>query len=88
MSVAWHSSFHARAIKVPSAHSSNESSAGDDDCNWYRQRRRFRRTVALSTAGARQPNAGRLRELEQLRKDGLITQQEYEEKRKAILSTL
>ncbi len=30
----------------------------------------------------------RLRELEQLRKEGLITQQEYEEKRKAILSTL
>lgn len=30
----------------------------------------------------------RLRELEQLRKEGLITQQEYEEKRKAVLSTL
>lgn len=30
----------------------------------------------------------RLRELEQLRKEGLITQHEYEEKRKAILSTL
>ena len=34
------------------------------------------------------PRAGRLRELEQLRKEGLITQQEYEEKRKAVLSTL
>ena len=32
--------------------------------------------------------ANRLRELEQLRKEGLITQQEYEEKRKAVLSTL
>ena len=32
--------------------------------------------------------AHRLRELEQLRKEGLITQQEYEEKRKAVLSTL
>lgn len=32
--------------------------------------------------------AKRLRELEQLRKEGLITQQEYEEKRKALLSTL
>jgi len=32
--------------------------------------------------------ANRLRELEQLRKEGLITSQEYEDKRKAILSTL
>lgn len=30
----------------------------------------------------------RLRELEQMRKEGLITQQEYDEKRKAILSAL
>ena len=34
------------------------------------------------------PAAKRLRELQQLRKEGLITQEEYEQKRKAILSTL
>ena len=32
--------------------------------------------------------ARRLRELEQLRKDGLITEREYEDKRKAVLQTL
>jgi hypothetical protein len=46
-------------------------------------------SVGASPAGAAASGqAGRLRELEQLRKDGLITQQEYEERRKAILSTL
>jgi hypothetical protein len=42
-------------------------------------------TVPPAADGTR---TNRLRELEQLRKEGLITQQEYEEKRKAALSTL
>lgn len=47
---------------------------------------------AGASPAAAQPAAdsrsNRLRELEQLRKEGLITPQEYEEKRKAILATL
>ncbi len=46
---------------------------------------------ASPTTSPTSPDAtrvSRLRELEQLRKEGLITQQEYEEKRKAVLSTL
>ena len=42
--------------------------------------------AASSLSGS--PAATQLRELEQLRKDGLITEQEYEEKRKAVLSKL
>jgi len=51
-------------------------------------------TATTQTSPASTPSAAdstrvtRLRELEQLRKEGLITQQEYEEKRKAVLSTL
>jgi hypothetical protein len=41
-----------------------------------------------ATQPAAETRASRLRELEQLRKEGLITQQEYDEKRKALLSTL
>jgi hypothetical protein len=41
-----------------------------------------------ATQPASEARATRLRELEQLRKEGLITQQEYDEKRKAVLSTL
>jgi hypothetical protein len=41
-----------------------------------------------ATQPAAESRANRLRELEQLRKEGLITQQEYDEKRKALLSTL
>ena len=41
-----------------------------------------------SSSAADSTRVNRLRELEQLRKEGLITQQEYEEKRKAVLSTL
>lgn len=41
-----------------------------------------------SPPAADSTRVNRLRELEQLRKEGLITQQEYEEKRKAVLSTL
>ena len=41
-----------------------------------------------ATQPAAETRANRLRELEQLRKEGLITQQEYDEKRKALLSTL
>jgi hypothetical protein len=37
---------------------------------------------------AESPSVKRLRELQQLRKEGLITEQEYNEKRKAVLSTL
>lgn len=49
-------------------------------------------TAPVAASPAVQPAADsrmhRLRELEQLRKEGLITPQEYEDKRKAILSTL
>jgi len=41
-----------------------------------------------SSPAADSTRVSRLRELEQLRKEGLITQQEFEEKRKGILSTL
>jgi hypothetical protein len=41
-----------------------------------------------SSPAAENTRVNRLRELEQLRKEGLITPQEYEEKRKAVLSTL
>lgn len=45
-------------------------------------------TAAAAAQPAADSHMRRLRELEQLRKEGLITPQEYEDKRKAILSTL
>lgn len=46
------------------------------------------RSAPAASTASDSASVNRLRELEQLRKEGLITQQEYEEKRKAILSTL
>lgn len=48
-------------------------------------------TAPIPPAATQPPGdsrVNRLRELEQLRKEGLITPQEYEDKRKAIMSTL
>lgn len=77
----------------PNVGTNSTEGAGTTDSNSKPANEDGARTPAVSTTVALQPPEAsqatkKLRELEQLRKEGLISELEYQEKRKAVLSNL